>query len=100
MAGARSREPGARGAIVNTPTGQGAMHFSQPVQVASSTVRMFNSRWIASGGHKGKHRPQRSHTARSTTAMVSGVTRRMGERLAAREGAVKLHPCLGLRISL
>src|SRR5437867_13373075 len=76
------------------------MHFSHPVQAASSTVRTFSSRWMASGGHSGKHRPQRSHTARSTTAIVSGVTRRMGDSLAERAEAVKLHPCLGLRISL
>src|SRR5437016_10393059 len=86
--------------MASAPTGHGATHFSQPVQTASSTVRTFSSRWIASGGHSGKQRPQRSHTARSTTAIVSGVTRRMGERLAGRERAVKLHPCLGLRISL
>src|SRR3989442_4689712 len=86
--------------MARAPTGQGATHFSQPVQAASSTVRTFSSRWSASGGHSGKQRPQRSHTARSTTAIVSGVTRRMGERLAGRERAVKLHPCLGLRISL
>src|SRR5438309_6138703 len=76
------------------------MHFSQPVQAASSTVKVFNSRWMASGGHSGKHRPQRSHTARSTMAIVSGVTRRMGGSLAVRKTAVKLHACLGLRISL
>src|SRR5258708_35620608 len=81
------------------PTGQGRRRFSQRVEAASSTGRWFSSRWIASGGHNGKHRPQRSHTARSTTAIVSGVTRRMGERLAGRERVVKLHPCLGLRIS-
>src|SRR6266702_3700389 len=86
--------------MARAPTGQGPTHFSQPVQAASSTVSMFSSRWMASGGHSGKHRPQRSHTARSTTAIVSGVTRRMGERLAGRERAVKLHPCLRLRISL
>src|SRR5258706_13709533 len=96
MTGARGSGLGVRETIVKAPTGQGATHFSQPVQPAPSTVRTFSSRWIASGGHSGKHRPQRSHTARSTTAIVSGVTCRMGERLAGREKAVKLHPCLGL----
>src|SRR5881296_2693168 len=86
--------------MARAPTGQGPTHFSHPVQAAPSTVRTFSSRWIASGGQSGKHRPHRSQTARSTTAIVSGVTRRMGESLAGGERVVKLHPCLRLRISL
>jgi len=37
--------------------GAGTDAFSHPVQAASSTVRTFSSRWIASGGHNGKQRP-------------------------------------------
>lgn len=70
--------------MVSAPTGHGAIHLRHPVQRARSTASTFESRWIASGGHSGRHRPQRSQTARSTTAISGAGTRGMSRNGSGR----------------